>query len=65
MKLWQGLVIAVASLVLQACLVTVMNYLLGRHMGNQLSVLSPPSNPQGPFPRLQQDQHPLETPNVT
>uniref|UniRef100_A0A671EUA6 Regulator of hemoglobinization and erythroid cell expansion n=1 Tax=Rhinolophus ferrumequinum TaxID=59479 RepID=A0A671EUA6_RHIFE len=32
MKLWQGLVIAVVSLILQACLLTVMNYLLGRHM---------------------------------
>ncbi|XP_019608012.2 regulator of hemoglobinization and erythroid cell expansion protein [Rhinolophus sinicus] len=35
MKLWQGLVIAVVSLILQACLLTVVNYLLGRHMAKE------------------------------
>nr|KAF6414200.1 regulator of hemoglobinization and erythroid cell expansion [Molossus molossus] len=34
MKLWHGLVIAVVSLVLQACLLTAINYLLSRHMGD-------------------------------
>ncbi|XP_003130495.2 uncharacterized protein C1orf186 homolog isoform X1 [Sus scrofa] len=32
MKLWQGVVIAVVSLVLQACLLAAINYLLSRHM---------------------------------
>uniref|UniRef100_A0A8C6C0L2 Regulator of hemoglobinization and erythroid cell expansion n=1 Tax=Monodon monoceros TaxID=40151 RepID=A0A8C6C0L2_MONMO len=32
MKVWHGIVIAVVSLVLQACLLAAVNYLLSRHM---------------------------------
>uniref|UniRef100_A0A8C9CSF6 Regulator of hemoglobinization and erythroid cell expansion n=1 Tax=Phocoena sinus TaxID=42100 RepID=A0A8C9CSF6_PHOSS len=32
MKVWHGIVIAVVSLVLQACLLAAINYLLSRHM---------------------------------
>ncbi|ELK03304.1 hypothetical protein PAL_GLEAN10006931 [Pteropus alecto] len=35
MKLWHGLVIAVASLILQACLLVVVNYLLSRHIAKE------------------------------
>ncbi|XP_053523974.1 regulator of hemoglobinization and erythroid cell expansion protein isoform X2 [Artibeus jamaicensis] len=35
MKLWHGLVIAVVSLVLQACLLAAINYLLSRHMAKK------------------------------
>lgn len=59
MEVWHGVVIAVVSLILQACLLAVINYLLSRHMGNWLSV--PPGPPQGPFPSPQQD----EPPNIT
>ncbi|KAM7235346.1 hypothetical protein CapIbe_014166 [Capra ibex] len=52
MEVWHGVVIAVVSLILQACLLAVINYLLSRHMGNWLSV--PPGPPQGPFPSPQQ-----------
>lgn len=45
MQFWHGLVIAVVSLILQACLLAVVNYLLSRHIGNRLSVLSPPGLP--------------------
>ncbi|KAK2491540.1 hypothetical protein MC885_017083 [Smutsia gigantea] len=37
MKLWHGLVIAVVSLILQACLLAAISYLLGRRMGNRLA----------------------------
>lgn len=33
MKVWHGLVIAVVSFILQACLFTAINYLLCRNMG--------------------------------
>ena len=61
MEVWHGVVIAVVSLILQACLLAVINYLLSRHMGNWLGVLFPPGPPQGPFPIPQQD----EPPNIT
>uniref|UniRef100_A0AC11B9N4 Regulator of hemoglobinization and erythroid cell expansion n=1 Tax=Ovis aries TaxID=9940 RepID=A0AC11B9N4_SHEEP len=32
MEVWHGVVIAVVSLILQACLLAVINYLLSRHM---------------------------------
>ncbi|XP_059998086.1 regulator of hemoglobinization and erythroid cell expansion protein [Lagenorhynchus albirostris] len=35
MKVWHGIVIAVVSLVLQACLLAAVNYLLSRHMAKE------------------------------
>ncbi|XP_059944412.1 regulator of hemoglobinization and erythroid cell expansion protein [Mesoplodon densirostris] len=35
MKVWHGVVIAVVSLVLQACLLIAVNYLLSRHMAKE------------------------------
>ncbi|XP_061039704.1 regulator of hemoglobinization and erythroid cell expansion protein [Eubalaena glacialis] len=35
MKVWHGVVIAVVSLVLQACLLAAVNYLLSRHMAKE------------------------------
>ncbi|XP_016071394.1 PREDICTED: uncharacterized protein C1orf186 homolog [Miniopterus natalensis] len=35
MKLWHGLVIAIVSLVLQACLIAAINYLLSRYMAKE------------------------------
>ena len=65
MKVWHGVVIAVVSLVLQACLIAAVNYLLSRRMGNWLNILFPPGSLQGPLPSLQQDEPPLEPPNIT
>lgn len=65
MKVWHGIVIAVVCLVLQACLLAAVHYLLSRHMGNWLNILFPPGSPQGPLPSLQQDEPPLEPPNIT
>ncbi|XP_066111250.1 regulator of hemoglobinization and erythroid cell expansion protein [Saccopteryx bilineata] len=50
MKLWQGIVIAVVSLVLQACLLTAINYLLSRHMAKQNEELLKRAKLQGPSP---------------
>lgn len=61
MKLWHGLVIAVVSLILQACLFAAISYLLSRHMGKWPGILFPPSHLQGPSPSLQQDE-PQSTP---
>lgn len=51
MKLWHGLVMAAVSLVLQACLLAAVNYLLSRHLGNnRLSVplpITPRDLPKG------------------
>lgn len=35
LKLWHGLVIAVVSLILQACLFAIINYLLSRHLAKE------------------------------
>lgn len=35
MEVWHGVVIAVVSLILQACLLAVINYLLSRHMAKE------------------------------
>lgn len=49
MKLWHGLVMAAVSLVLQACLLAAVNYLLSRHLGNNRAQFPTPSiTPQGP-----------------
>ncbi|KAM8812077.1 regulator of hemoglobinization and erythroid cell expansion protein [Rhynchonycteris naso] len=50
MKLWHGLVIAVVSLVLQACLLAAINYLLSRHMAKQNEQLLKRAKLQGPSP---------------
>lgn len=47
--------IVVVSLILQACLLAVINYLLSRHMGNWLSVLLVPP---GTIPKPMQQGEP-------
>ncbi|KAM5295194.1 regulator of hemoglobinization and erythroid cell expansion protein [Glossophaga mutica] len=51
MKLWHGLVIAVVSFVLQACLLTTINYLLSRHMAKKNEQLLKRARFQDPRPQ--------------
>lgn len=46
MKLWHGLAIAVVSLILQACLLAVISYLLCRHMANKSEQILKEARPQ-------------------
>ncbi|XP_012615731.2 regulator of hemoglobinization and erythroid cell expansion protein [Microcebus murinus] len=50
MKVWHGLVIAVVSLFLQACLLAATNYLLSRHMAHQTEQMLKGARLQTPKP---------------
>ncbi|XP_027976014.1 regulator of hemoglobinization and erythroid cell expansion protein isoform X3 [Eumetopias jubatus] len=50
MKLWHGLVIAVVSLVLQACLFAAISYLLSRHMAKESERILKGARLQAPRP---------------
>ncbi|XP_047560925.1 regulator of hemoglobinization and erythroid cell expansion protein isoform X2 [Lutra lutra] len=50
MKLWHGLVIAVVSLILQACLFAAIGYLLSRHMAKESERLLKGARLQAPNP---------------
>ncbi|XP_063095787.1 regulator of hemoglobinization and erythroid cell expansion protein isoform X2 [Cavia porcellus] len=55
MQLWHGLVIAVVSLILQACLLTVAGYVFSRRIGHQnervLQVVRMKAQESGPSPQ--------------
>uniref|UniRef100_A0A2K5QQ56 Regulator of hemoglobinization and erythroid cell expansion n=2 Tax=Cebus imitator TaxID=2715852 RepID=A0A2K5QQ56_CEBIM len=50
MELWHGLVIAVVSFFLQACLLVIFNYLLSRHMAHQSEEILKATRLQVPRP---------------
>ncbi|KAK1329384.1 hypothetical protein QTO34_011568 [Cnephaeus nilssonii] len=58
MKLWHGLVIAVVSLVLQACLLAAIYYLLSRHMAKENEQLLKRSRLWAPKPSLAHHRSP-------
>ncbi|XP_004392897.1 PREDICTED: uncharacterized protein C1orf186 homolog [Odobenus rosmarus divergens] len=67
MKLWHGLVIAVVSLILQACLFAAISYLLSRHMAKESERILKGARLQAPRPSPAHHQ-PLavkeETPSI-
>ncbi|KAM7055237.1 regulator of hemoglobinization and erythroid cell expansion protein isoform 1-T2 [Molossus nigricans] len=65
MKLWHGLVIAVVSLVLQACLLAAINYLLSRHMAKENEQLLKRAKLQAPRPRPAHHHSPAAQKNET
>ncbi|XP_025133458.1 regulator of hemoglobinization and erythroid cell expansion protein isoform X1 [Bubalus bubalis] len=48
MEVWHGVVIAVVSLILQACLLAVINYLLSRHMAKEIERILKAARSQAP-----------------
>ncbi|XP_024428609.2 regulator of hemoglobinization and erythroid cell expansion protein isoform X1 [Desmodus rotundus] len=58
MKLWHGLVIAMVSLVLQACLLVAINCLLSRHMAKKNEQLLKRARLQAPRPSPSQHHSP-------
>ncbi|XP_044233658.2 regulator of hemoglobinization and erythroid cell expansion protein [Ursus arctos] len=56
MKLWHGLVIAVVSLVLQACIFAAISYLLSRHMAKESERILKGASVQAPRPSPAQHQ---------